>query len=267
MSNPVFTLFQVFEWISHNVQSTDNKNIHIGKGIIVAMTSTDKHKRYIGVFANNSENDLKVLFCIKLNSNEFWIERINHTKQTILVLFGILMGIYLDTTEIFLLDEAMNDGQYLRQLAFERDCKGRTGQPKNLHCYLHCYSYYTQFGFRDIKPTSNDCYIKTGAFRKIASKPFKMKLQLRPNRKHDIDIIQIMNMPCLAFFESSVKDVRSIVLRTVKNRMLDEEECDNIIYEDDVIDENNGIYGFLDLLSTSTSTLYPLAKSASLDDL
>ena len=126
---------------------------------------------------------------------------------------------------------------------------------------------YTQFGFRDIKPTSNDCYIKTGAIRKIASKPFKMKLQLRPNRKHDIDIIQIMNMPCLAFFESSVKDVRSIVLRTVKNRMLDEEECDNIIYEDDVIDENNGIYGFLDLLSTSTSTLYPLAKSASLDDL
>ena len=82
-----------------------------------------------------------------------------------------------------------------------------------------------------------------------------------------------MNMPCLAFFESSVKDVRSIVLRTVKNRMLDEEECDNIIYEDDVIDENNGIYGFLDLLSTSTNTntttseVYPLAKSASLDDL
>ena len=78
-----------------------------------------------------------------------------------------------------------------------------------------------------------------------------------------------MNMPSLAFFDSTRCDnmpvITSIVLRAVKNCVCNE-ECENAIYEDDVINENNGINGFLDLY-TSTSTIQPLAKRANLDDL
>ena len=177
----------------------------------------------------------------------------------IVVLLGIFLAIYLNVTEITLLDEARTEGwadgngRLLRQVQYEQECtKNNFKLPHEKT--MDCFSYYKQFGFRDIVRTDAplDCHEIDGSIRTVASigSLFYMHLHLKHDCVRNIEIQEVLNgcfihllkskknkTPKISDTDQYIGRLKRILYRNAIMDPIKEEECTQNIY--DVDDDDN----------------------------